>query len=338
MIASLRPTALPLLPALVACLAMTAATACGGDKDTPAKAEPTRSATSEQQEPEAPAPKLDFGAEGETEADLNAPDDEDWGDETGGEDKPEAEAKDPTAESEQAPKALPFVGPCKIRWSTGSVLRFKYTDDGGTVRVDEDGDGKSDTCGAFTIVDGKTTKVEIDEGCDRKTDVTIEPKYDGKANVATARFTQQVDGKARKRDITLVTMAGFTGLTPGYAIYAKRKQAKVRVRDGLVRTIEVKSPWEGPPLKATFGYDSKGRIKRIKEDFDSDKTTDRRFDYRYDALGNITRMSVTLGFGESETKGRARLSYACFAPKDPAKAAPKAKAAAPEASAADKKK
>ncbi len=305
---------------LAAITTLLALAGCGREEEqTPVKAKKAEPVATQDH---APAAKTDLGTvQGDTEADLSAVEDDDWGDDTGGEKAPEQPAETPEQPAtDTAPQeAQPFVGPCKIRWSTGAVLRFKYTDQGGTVRVDEDGDGKSDTCGKFTITEGKTTRVEIDQGCDRSTDSTIEPIYDEKANVATATFTEKVEGKSTKRSITLVTMAGFTGLTPGYPIYAKRKQAKVRVRDGLVRSIDVKSPWEGPALKATFFYDAKGRIKRINEDFDADKTTDRRFDYRYDNLGNITRMKVAIGSGEAQQKGSALLSYACFAPQDDAK-------------------
>jgi hypothetical protein len=208
--------------------------------------------------------------------------------------------------------AEPFRGPCTVRWTTGAVLRFEYTDAGGKVRVDEDGDGKADVCGTFETADGRTRKIGIDEGCDRKVDLEIVPAYDPKANVATASYTGSAGGKQQERDVTLVTMPSFTGLKPGYVLHAPRSAAKLRVTKGLVRSAKVTAPGEGPPLSATFTYDDQGRVKRIKEDFESDGSVDRRFDYTYDALGNVTRMSAVVGSGEAEQKGTARLDYRCW--------------------------
>lgn len=224
---------------------------------------------------------------------------------------PEVAAIDP---DEPLPEEVPhaevaFPGPCKVTWSTGAKLTFDYEGkgEGGTVKVDADGNGKADACGTFTIADGKTTKVEIDEGCDGSTQSTIEPVYDTKANLAVANFSEG----EKSRDITLVEVAGFTGLTPGYPIYAKRKDANVYVRSGLVRKATVKKPWQGPPMTVTFGYNKEGQLERIKEDHGSDGTTDRRLDYRYDDQGNVVAMSVTLGSDETVQKGRANLDYSC---------------------------
>ena len=222
---------------------------------------------------------------------------------------PEVAAIDP---DEPLPEEVPHAevahpGPCKVTWSTGAKLTFAYEGDGGTVKVDADGKGKPEACGAFTITGGKTTKVEIDEGCNDSVENTIEPAYDAKANVATATFTE---GET-SRDVTLIEVAGFTGLTPGYPIYAKRKDAKVYVRGGLARKATVKKPWQGPAMTVTFGYNKAGQLERIKEDHDSDGTTDRRLDYRYDDQGNVIAMAVTLGNGDTVQKGRANLDYSC---------------------------
>lgn len=235
----------------------------------------------------------------------------------GGEwESPDGEAVDPEVAAidpdEPLPEEVPHAevahpGPCKVTWSTGAKLTFAYEGDGGTVKVDADGKGKPEACGAFTIADGKTTKVEIDEGCNDSVENTIEPTYDAKANVATATFTEG----DKTRDLTLIEVAGFTGLTPGYPIYAKRKDAKVYVRSGLARKATVKKPWQGPAMTVTFGYNKAGQLERIKEDHDSDGTTDRRLDYRYDDQGNVIAMAVTLGNGETVQKGRANLDYAC---------------------------
>ncbi|MBV1860992.1 MAG: hypothetical protein KUG77_21425 [Nannocystaceae bacterium] len=111
--------------------------------------------------------------------------------------------------------------------------------------------------------------------------------------------------------MTLIEVAGFTGLTPGYPIYAKRKNAKVYLRQGLARKATVKKPWQGEPMTVTFGYSKTGQLERIKEDHGSDGSTDRRLDYRYDDQGNVIAMSVTLGNGDTVQKGRAKLDYSC---------------------------
>ncbi len=222
---------------------------------------------------------------------------------------PEVAAIDP---EEPLPDEVPHAeaahpGPCKVTWSTGAKLTFTYEGDGGTVTVDGDGNGKAEACGTFTITDGKTTKVQIDEDCNDSVESTIEPAFDAKANVATASFSEG----DKTRDITLIEVPGFTGLTPGYPIYAKRKDAGVYVRAGLARKATVKKPWQGPPMTVTFGYAQDGTLERIKEDHGSDGTTDRRLDYRYDDQGNVIAMSVTLGSGDTVQNGRAKLDYGC---------------------------
>lgn len=283
--------------------------ACGDDKDAPKQAPATAGTPQAQPDPdapgEAPADKPDVGAAAAEGGDWEAPD----GDSAGEAVDPEVAAIDP---DEPLPEEVPhaeaaYPGPCKVTWSTGAKLTFAYEGDGGTVKVDSDGNGKPEACGTFTIADGKTTKVEIDEGCDDSVESTIEPAYDSKSNVATATF----DEGGKSRDVTLVEVAGFTGLTPGYPLYAKRKDAKVYLRQGIARKATVKKPWQGEPMTVTFGYNKAGQLERIKEDHGSDGSTDRRLDYRYDDQGNVIAMSVTLGNGDTVQKGRAKLDYSC---------------------------
>lgn len=293
--------------ALALALSGLATLACGDEKDTPKQAPTT--AGERNAEPkadtagEAPVAKPDVG----TEADEGG----DWEVADGDVEKidPEVAAIDP---DEPLPEEVPhaeaaYPGPCKVTWSTGAKLTFVYEGAGGTVKVDSDGNGKPEACGTFTIADGKTTKVEIDENCDDSIESTIEPTYDAKSNVATATFE---DG-GKSRDLTLIEVAGFTGLTPGYPIYAKRKNAKVYLRQGIARKATVKKPWQGEPMTVTFGYSKAGQLERIKEDHGSDGSTDRRLDYRYDDKGNVIAMSVTLGNGDTVQKGRAKLDYSC---------------------------
>lgn len=291
--------------ALALALLGLAALACGDDPAaTPAPAK-EQAKEAPQAKPEAkPEPEKPDG-----EPDPEAAEGGEWESPDGEAVDPEVAAIDP---EEPLPEEVPHAevahpGPCKVTWSTGAKLTFAYEGDGGTVKVDADGKGKPEACGAFTIADGKTTKVEVDEGCNDSVENTIEPAYDAKANVATATFTE---GET-SRDVTLIEVAGFTGLTPGYPIYAKRKDAKVYVRGGLARKATVKKPWQGPAMTVTFGYNKAGQLERIKEDHDSDGTTDRRLDYRYDDQGNVIAMAVTLGNGDTVQKGRANLDYSC---------------------------
>ena len=283
-----------------------AALACGD--------EPAATAPNKQQdpaEPNADAPETPQAPEG-TKPDVGAGDGE-W-------ESPDAYTAEPAIDPEVAaidpeaplPEDIPhaetaYPGPCKVTWSTGAKLTFAYEGEGGTVKVDADGNGKPEACGTFTTAEGRTTKIEIDEGCDGSVETTIEPAYDAKANVATASFT---DG-GKSRDLTLIEVAGFTGLTPGYPIYGKRKDAGVYVRAGLARKAVIKKPWQGPPMTITLGYNKENRLERIKEDHDSDGSTDRRLDYRYDDKGNVIAMSVNLGSGDTVQNGRAALDYSC---------------------------
>ncbi len=281
--------------------------ACGDDKGAP-QSDPTTAADSKPDAPEtAGAPEADKPDVGGVAAEGG-----EW-QESGGEGveqiDPEVAAIDP---DEPLPEEVPhaeaaYPGPCKVTWSTGAKLTFVYEGDGGTVKVDSDGNGKPDACGTFTIVDGKTTKVDIDDGCNDSVESTIEPAYDAKSNVATATF----DDGGKSRDITMIEVAGFTGLTPGYPLYAKRKDADVYLRQGMARKATVKKPWQGEPMTVTFGYSKAGQLERIKEDHGSDGSTDRRLDYRYDDQGNVIAMSVTLGNGDTVQQGRAKLDYSC---------------------------
>jgi|GEM_PF-1984040 len=286
------------------------ALACGDEQASKPQAKP---------QPEAKAdPKAEPAPDATAKPDPTQEPDADTAADGGAWESPDGKTVDPEVAAidpdEPLPEEVPHAevahpGPCKVTWSTGAKLTFAYEGEGGTVKVDGDGNGKVDACGTFTIADGKTTKVEIDEGCDGSAENTIEPAYDGKANVATATFT---DG-GKSRDVTLIEVSGFTGLTPGYPIYAKRKDAKVYVRGGMARKATVKKPWQGPPMTITFGYNKAGQLERIKEDHDSDGTTDRRLDYRYDDQGNVIAMAVTLGNGDTVQKGRATLDYSCHA-------------------------
>lgn len=209
------------------------------------------------------------------------------------------------------PELTGHAGPCKVTWSSGTVVRFKYTSDtGGTVEVDADGNGKAEVCGSFTLADGKTTKVSIDNECDDKVDLELTTKYLDDLNLVTAKLTDKKSGK--KSDLTLVALPSFSGLIPGYPMHAAKRKIALTDRDGLVRTANVKKPSEGPTVKVRFFYDGRGRIKTVKEDQGSDGSVDQRYDYRYDADGNVKRVTLTQTVGELSSKTTAKLDYSCW--------------------------
>lgn len=241
----------------------------------------------------------------------------DWGDEV---EEPEAggeEAPTPAAEAEggneaEATNAEPFRGPCKIRWIEGPIVRLTYEDDQVSVRIDTDGDGKSDQCATTREKDGQTTSVSMDVDCNRKTDFRFSPEHADDANLATARYTETVDGSKKRRNLTLVELGVFSGSPGGYPLYAKRSDIEWTIEEGRVKKATVASPEQGPPVAVEFVYDDDGRIDRINEDIDADGVVDRRFDYGYDDIGNVERMRFIIGRGEAATKGFARIDYRCW--------------------------
>lgn len=273
-------------------LAVPLAVACGGgnDQKDPAAKPTTHDATKAGDAPEPTAPPT--AATGTGAAAVDA---------TGG------GTAEPATEGPPEPAAHP--GPCKITWSDGTVLRLKYTDSGGSVTIDHDGDGKRDLCGRFRRSDDRTTSVSVDLECDKKTDLTIRPKYEKDANLAEATYTITTDGEKTRRAVTLVTMPSFSGLDPGFPLPAKRKDIELSIREGTVRRARIEEPNDGrPELVVEFVYDDQGRIEGIREDERGDGSVDRRFDYRYDEHGNVTRVSAVAG----ENKRTARIDYSCW--------------------------
>jgi hypothetical protein len=207
------------------------------------------------------------------------------------------------------PAAEKYRGPCKITWSDGTILRFKYRESGGSVYIDEDGDGKRDMCGRFSVADGKTKSVSIDVGCDRKSDVRIRPKYADDANLAQATYTTVEGEEQKKHRVTLVTMPSFAGLDPGYPLWARRKNIDLTIRDGLVRRARIeKTKGSAEAILVDFTYDDEGRIKRISEDRGDDDSVDSQFDYTYDERGNVIRVRAK----SKDEKRTARIDYSCW--------------------------
>ncbi len=213
-----------------------------------------------------------------------------------------------------------YDGPCWVRWNKGPILRFKYADDGasGWLRIDGDNDGTSDVCARFWTKDNRTNKVTVDQGCTKSTDAIISPTYDDAANLATATYTDKSGDTETKHEITLVTLPAFTGIAPGYPLYAKRDDVTLDIKKGLVRKATVKKPVEGPAVKVQFTYDGDGRVTRIKEDLEANGSIDRRFDYRYDEVGNVTGIKLTQTERDDDgkkktTKKSAKLGYSCWA-------------------------
>jgi hypothetical protein len=215
-----------------------------------------------------------------------------------------------------------YAAPCTVRWTGGPILRFKHDADGkgGLLRIDGDNDGRADVCARFWLADGKTNKITVDEGCDKTTDAVITPTWEAGQSVGTATWSDQRPGKEAKHEITLLALPAFTGIAPGYPLYAARSEVKLEQKDGRVLKAEVREPVDGPPVKVTFKYDDQGRATRIDEDHGADGKLDRRFDYRYDEVGNVIGITLTdtdfSGGGKGKkTKKTAKLSYTCWAEK-----------------------
>ena len=147
-----------------------------------------------------------------------------------------------------------------------------------------------------------------------------QPEYDESANLATATYTDQRSEPSKKQEITLITLPAFTGIAPGYPLYAAKDDIKLDIKDGLVRKATIKEPIEGPAVKVSLRYDDDGRVTRIDEDHGADGKVDRRFDYRYDEVGNVTGITLNeTNFADGKkvkTKKTAKLGYKCWAPKE----------------------
>lgn len=295
--------------------------ACGDDGQAPPQVPPPAPARTDLP---APAPGTGTGGDtgGTTAVDPFGGDD--WGeDDTDSEGVATVgmEAGD-TGDTDGEAAAPPvYDGPCFVRWSKGPVLRFKYDADGsgGSLRIDGDNDGTNEICARFWTKDDRTNKVTVDAGCDKSTDAIITPSYEEGVNLATATYTDKSGGTDTEHEITLITLPAFTGIAPGYPLYAKRDDIELDIKDGLVRKATVKKPVEGPSVRVTLTYDDKGRAKQIKEDHGVDGKIDRRYDYRYDDVGNVTGITLQeTDFSEgkgTKTKKTARLGYSCWAGK-----------------------
>lgn len=224
---------------------------------------------------------------------------------------PEGTPATPTTEV----ATVSYPGPCSVRWSNGAAVRFLYSDTGGTIRVDQDKDGKADHCAAFETKTSRVTRVRVDETCNGGYEFDIVPTYETKANIATSRYEQKsTDGSTVAHDLTLVTMPSFVGVEPGYAIHAKRSDIAFEILRKRVMSARVTAPSAGPPLTATFAYDRAGRITSVDEDFASDGTVDRRLELTYDAVGNVTKMSANVKMtGDKHQLSTADLDYGCHA-------------------------
>ena len=308
-------------------LGLALAGACGGEEPPPAKPKAEPAPT--------PAPVVVPPAAAGSTGDATTGgaadpfDTEGWEDD-GGDTEGDATAGGAEGGDTDGGAATPvYAGPCTVRWSGGGpVLRFKHDADGkgGLLRIDADNDGTNDVCARFWLADGKTNKVTVDQGCDKSTDAIISPTYDvgGEAgqNVATATWTDQRTGKDGKHEITLLSLPAFTGVAPGYPLYAPKAKVELVQKDGRVTQATVAEPIEGPPVKVTLTYDDQGRAKRIDEDHGSDGKVDRRFDYQYDDVGNVTGITLTetdfSGGGKGKkSKKTAKLSYSCWASAKP---------------------
>jgi hypothetical protein len=275
--------------------------ACGGGGDDTKQAPPPAKQPESKVEP-VPEPKpIEPTLPEDPFANDKWDDDEDT---TGGEAPAPVVAETPTG---------PWPGPCKISYKGGPTLRFKYTEAGGTVRVDGDNDGTADTCSKFERAGDHVTKVSIDLGCDKKTDLRIEPTFEAGSNLGKAKVTASEENGGN-REITLVGLGAFVGLEPGYPIAAKRADIDAQVVDGHVRKASTKGETSDDATALDITYDKDGRIKTIKEDLGKDGSVDRKFTYRFDAKGNLTRidLAATPPAPAKASKQTATIDYSCW--------------------------
>lgn len=306
-------------------LVLATVTACNGDEPstgkTPAKAEPKTLPEPEPTPdpvPEKPAPEDPFA-------------DDKWEDSDGDDAGGDAGETPPPA---VATPTGPWPGPCKITYKGGPILRFKYTDAGGTVRVDNDGDGNADVCGKFDRKDGHTSRVSVDLDCDKKTDLRIEPRREAGgtagaaagatagaaagAKVLSAKITATEDNGGN-REVTLVDLGVFGGLEPGFVLSAPKSDVETKL-DGKGNVTRATVKGDGG-TKLSIAYDKDGRVKSLDEDTEGDGTVDRKFGYKYDAKGNVTKIDVTVttvnaAAGPKATPTKAKqsavLDYRCW--------------------------
>lgn len=226
----------------------------------------------------------------------------------------DTDGAEPTPPPKVEVAAGPWPGPCKITYKGGPTLRFKYTDAGGTVRTDADGDGTADVCSKFDRKDGHTTRVSVDLDCDKKTDLRIEPKLEAGTNLAVAKVTA-TEENGGNREMTLVELGLFSGLEPGFPLAAPRGDVDATIKDGRVTKAAVKV--EGG-TKLVLTYDKDGRIKGLDEDTEGDGVVDRKFAYKYDPKGNVSKIEVTVttagedGAKATKKKQTATVDYSCW--------------------------
>ncbi len=218
----------------------------------------------------------------------------------------------PAAPATPAKPTGSFPGPCKVTWKGGPIVRMQYKEGGGTIRIDDGADGKADVCGKYESKGGKTTKISVDLDCDKTTDLRIEPSYDGASNIATAKVT---NADTSVEEVTLIVLPEFVGIQPGYTIAAPREALTTKLKDG--RVVEVVASEAG--VKVTIAYGKDGRVKSLSEDLAADGSIDRKFTYKYDPIGNVSRIDVTVqpapgddGKKPKAIKQSAKLDYSCW--------------------------
>ncbi len=198
----------------------------------------------------------------------------------------------------------PFRGPCTIKWSDGRTLEFKYTEAGGSVNVDLDGDGKRDTCGTYKTENGRPTYLRLDEGCDRETDGTLRLKYQEGSSLASGTMTRE-DETTR---MTIIPLPSFGGVVPGYTLPGRARNLKIEEKDGKIQTVTVKKGAGRPAKRVQFSYDEQGRISGITEDVGTDGSVEMQFTYVYDPAGNVSSIRSLAG----KTEATATLTYDCW--------------------------
>jgi hypothetical protein len=151
--------------------------------------------------------------------------------------------------------------------------------------------------------------------------IVPEAAVEGAGNIVSAEVTTYGEGKPTKRAITLLAIPGLPGIEPGYPLEAAKGETKLKLKDGLVSRADVPESEAGPATRIDVVYDKDKRVKTLKEDVGADGKVERKFDYRYDAKGNVSKISAVFtaqaqdGDADGKTvtkKPTARLDYSCW--------------------------
>jgi hypothetical protein len=182
----------------------------------------------------------------------------------------------------------PARGPCRIRWADGRSLRFTWTQDGGSLALDGDGDGRRDTCATFKSEGDRISYLRVDEGCDRSTEATLRMDAPGAraTNLATGKLTRGSETSS----VSLVWLPAFAGVLPGYLLPGRKKELRIDESEGLVRRVTSRAGGGRPARRISFTYDGSGRISAILEDEGADGSAELQQQYLWNDDGRLDQI------------------------------------------------